>query len=390
MRSNFNKACAAVILWVLLTSPLARPLAPQQSSEAPSTQFQPALPGYRYEFPRDYFNHPSYQTEWWYYTGNLQTNGGRKFGFELTFFRQSVVSRSAESTWDPRDIYFAHFAISDLDGGQFFHTERTNRQGPDIAGASEALAKVWNGNWSVAFRQDEQELRALAGQYALQLRLRSQKPPVIHGKDGVSQKSAGVGRASHYFSETRIRAEGTLVFNSKKYSVSGLAWMDHEFFTHQLDEIQAGWDWLSLQLDDNTELVLFDIRRKDGSIDPFSAGTFVDAEGRAKHLALADFQLQPAGEFWTSLATQARYPIAWTVTIPGLQLALEIKTPLPSQELASGTSPAPSYWEGAVFAQGKQGGNNRKGSGYLEMTGYDPREVATRPDRSQNPQPATP
>ncbi|HSC46295.1 MAG TPA: lipocalin-like domain-containing protein [Candidatus Acidoferrum sp.] len=378
MRSSFHKARAAVFLCVLLTSSLARPLATRQSREASSTQFQSALPGYRYEFPRDYFNHAGYQTEWWYYTGNLQSGDGRKFGFELTFFRQALSPRASKSTWDPRDIYFAHFALSDLDGKRFFHTERTNRAGPAIAGASASLGKVWNGNWSAAFQPGVEELSALAGQYALQLRLRSQKPPVIHGTDGVSQKSAGPGRASHYFSQTRLHAEGTLVFDSKQYRVTGLAWMDHEFFTHQLDENQTGWDWLSLQLDDNTELMLFHLRQKDGSIDPFSAGTFVDEQGKSRHLTLADFQLQPGGEFWTSRATSARYPVRWTIAVPSLKLTLQIKTPLASQELVSGSSPAPSYWEGAVFAEGTKGTHRMLGSGYLEMTGYDPRGLAVR------------
>jgi len=377
VKSSLTKTWVALVSSALLTSPpnrsVAQPQSQLPSAQASSTQFQAALPGYRYEFPRDYFSHPDYQTEWWYYTGNVQAEDGRRFGFELTFFRQALVPRPPESAWDPRDIFFAHFAASDLDGKRFFHTERTNRSGQGIAGASKPLAKVWNGNWSATFQNGEEDLSALAGQYALQLRLRSQKPPVIHGKDGVSQKSPGPGRASHYFSETHLRADGTLVFDSKQYRVSGLAWMDHEFFTHQLDENQTGWDWLSLQLSDNTELMLFHIRRKDGSLDPFSAGTFVDAQGRAKHLALADFQLQPTGESWTSEATKAHYPVSWTIAIPALQLRLEIKTPLPSQELASANSLAPSYWEGAVFAQGTKSGNAIRGSGYLEMTGYDPR-----------------
>jgi len=377
VKNSLMKTCAAILSWALLTSPPARSFAQPQtqppSAQTPSSQFQAALPGYRYQFPRDYFDHPNYQTEWWYYTGNLLAEDGQKFGFELTFFRQAVLPRPLESTWEPRDIFFAHFATSDLDAKRFFHTERTNRGGPGIAGASQPLGKIWNGNWSATFQNGQEHLSALAGQYALQLQLRPQKPPVIHGKYGVSQKSAGPGRASHYFSETRLRADGTLVFDSKQYRVSGLAWMDHEFFTQQLDENQTGWDWISLQLSDNTELMLFHIRRKDGSLDPFSAGTFVDAQGNAKHLALADFQLQPTGEFGSSEATKAHYPISWTIAIPALQLRLEIKTPLPSQELALANSLAPSYWEGAVFAQGTKGSDATKASGYLEMTGYAPR-----------------
>src|SRR5262245_11114903 len=150
-------------------------------------QFQPALPGYRFEFPRDYFNHPDYQTEWWYYTGNLQSSDGRRFGFELTFFRQGLKRDAAsKSIWDSQDVYFGHFALSDLPGKKFFHTERTNRAGPGIAGASAELRKVWNGNWSVAWASGEEHLTALAGPFGLDLNLKSQKPPVIHGTNGVS------------------------------------------------------------------------------------------------------------------------------------------------------------------------------------------------------------
>ena len=335
-------------------------------------QFKPALPGYRYEFPRDYFNHPDFQTEWWYYTGNLQTAEGRTFGFELTFFREGVTRDAAKnSKWDVRDVYLAHFAVSDLDGKKFFHAERTNRSGPGIAGADAALGKVWNGNWSVVWSDGKENLTALTERFAISLSLRPQKRPVIQGQNGVSQKSAGEGRASHYFSETRLGASGSLRIDSKQYEVTGLAWMDHEFFTEQLAPEQAGWDWLSIQLNDNTELMLFHIRRKDGSIDPYSAGTFVDQQGHARHLTSADFQIEPAGEIWNSPETHATYPIRWNIRVPSLGIALSASTPLSSQELVSTSRVVPSYWEGAIFLSGSKNGAPLGGSGYLEMTGYD-------------------
>jgi len=339
---------------------------------APFAQFRPTAPGYHYKFPLDYFNHPDYQTEWWYYTGNLQSPDGHKFGFELTFFRQGVNHDPAPtSSWDLRDIYLAHFALSDLDGKRFFHTERFNRAGPGLAGASADLRKVWNGNWSVVWEQANEELHALAGSHALRLTLTPLKRPVIHGENGVSQKSAGAGRASHYFSETRLTVSGTLTFDALNYAVSGLAWMDHEFFTNQLEADQVGWDWFSIQLNDDSELMLFQIRRKDGSIDPFSAGTFVDPQGKTAHLHSTDFELLPASDAWSSPATHARYPIRWQIRIPQLQLTLEASTRLPSQELVATSNIVPSYWEGAILLQGKKNSSNIAGSGYLEMTGYD-------------------
>ena len=341
-------------------------------------QFKAARPGYRYEFPRDYFHHPDYQTEWWYYTGNLQTTDGRKFGFELTFFREGVNRNPANrSTWDIRDVYLAHFAVSDLDGKKFFHTERTNRSGPGIAGADATIQKVWNGNWSVVWAEGAENLTAIADQFAISLSLHPEKPPVIHGENGVSQKSAGDGgHASHYFSESRLRTSGSLEIASAKYKVYGLAWMDHEFFTQQLAPDQVGWDWLSLQLDDHTELMLFHIRRKDGAIDPFSAGTFVDAQGRAHHLRVNEFELEPAdsaqtGGTWTSHQTHSVYPVRWKIRVPSLGITLEASTPLPSQELTSNSGIVPNYWEGAIFLSGFKGSTALHGSGYLEMTGYD-------------------
>jgi predicted secreted hydrolase len=335
-------------------------------------QFKSALPGYHYQFPRDFFNHADFQTEWWYYTGNLEAANGHKFGFELTFFRSGITrDASKTSTWDVRDLYFAHFAVSDLDRKAFFYTERSNRAGPGIAGADQSQQKVWNGNWSVVWTGGEQQLAALADGFSVDLSLQSQKPPIIQGENGVSQKSSGTGRASHYFSQTRLRASGSLEVASKKYEVTGLAWMDHEFFTQQLESNQTGWDWLSLQLDDNTELMLFHIRRTDGTIDPFSAGTFVDAQGRSHYLRATDFQLTPAGETWSSPATHATYPIAWDVRVPSLGIALKASTELPSQELTSHAKLFPSYWEGAIELNGTRNATSIRGRGYLEMTGYD-------------------
>jgi len=337
-----------------------------------AAQYRTALPGYRYEFPRDYFNHPDYQTEWWYYTGNLKSADGHRFGFELTFFRQGVDRDPAKTaTWDVRDLYLAHLALSDLDGRHFYHAERTNRAGPGIAGIDGAQGRIWNGNWQVQWRGDEQTLRAISDGFELQFTLRPAKPPIANGEDGVSQKAEGIGRASHHISLTRIAVNGRVELAGRHFDVAGLAWMDHEFFTHQLESRQVGWDWLSLQLQDNTELMLFHIRRKDGSIDSHSAGTFVDAEGKSVHLRAEAFSLQPANDTWTSPVTHAAYPIHWKIVVPMLSIELEITTPLPSQELTGNTRLTPSYWEGAINFIGRRDHSPMSGTGYLEMTGYD-------------------
>jgi len=337
-----------------------------------AAQYRSALPGYHFAFPRDHFSHPDFQTEWWYYTGNLKSSGGHRFGFELTFFRQAVNRDPVKSAaWDLHDLYLAHLALGDLDGQRFYHMERANRSGPGIAGTSEAAGRIWNGNWQIHWAGDDQELQAVDDSFALHFTLHSEKAPVIHGEDGVSQKAAGPGRASHYVSLTRLATRGSIELDGKNFDVIGFTWMDHEFFTNQLEADQVGWDWLSIQLEDRTELMLFRIRRKDGSVDPYSAGTFVDAASRTAHLRAGDFTMQPQGKTWLSPATRAVYPIQWKIAIPRLGIEMEATTLLPSQELAVKSKHTPSYWEGAVVLAGHRGNQTLGGAGYLEMTGYD-------------------
>lgn len=338
-----------------------------------SGQYKTALPGYRYEFPRDHFNHEDFQTEWWYTTGNLATADGHQYGYELTFFRQGVDrDPSKTGAWEIQDLYVTHLALSDLDGEKFYHTERTNRAGPGIAGIDANTRRIWNGNWEMRWtREDEMVLRVVDERFSFSFALHPEKPPMIHGENGVSQKAAGAGHASHYISFTRLKTAGTIELDGKSIAVTGTSWMDHEFFTHQLEAGQIGWNWLSIQLGDNTELMLYQFRRKDGSLDSYSSGTYVDAQGKSVHLTSSDFQMTPTGESWTSPVTTAKYPVAWTMEVPKLGLKLEARTRLKSQELSGDGKLLPNYWEGAITIQGTRSGAPVSGVGYLEMTGYD-------------------
>jgi predicted secreted hydrolase len=348
------------------------------ASALAAQQWQLALPGYQYKFPRDHFNHSEYQTEWWYYTGNLRAPDGHRFGFELTFFREGVrvtPQQAAESgpTWRPDQIYLAHLALSDIDGQEFFHTERLNRAGPGLAGSGIEQQRYWNGNWQarwISVSSGEQELQAVCDRFAVRLDLKPEKPLVIHGKDGLSQKGPLPGEASHYISFTRLAASGKLsAWHGREYSLTGLAWMDHEFFSQVNDDALAGWDWFAIQLNSNEELMLYRLRKKSGQPDPFSSGTYVDAQGGAHFLAASDFSLSP-GETWQSMASGARYPIAWSISIPCLQLDLSQRTALDNQELFAKDSVTPTYWEGAVAYNGHIHSRSVEGVGYLEMTGY--------------------
>lgn len=340
-------------------------------------QWQLALPGYHYEFPRDNFSHPNYQTEWWYYTGNLRAPDGHRFGFELTFFRQATVTPSeaakdAGNVWSPDQIYLAHLALSDIDGKQFYHTERLNRAGPGLAGAALKDFRYWNGNWQVrwvAKGSDKQELQAVCDRFTLRLNLNPAKPLVINGENGVSQKGPDPGRASHYLSFTRINASGQLAYGNRHYTLNGLAWMDHEFFTEQLDPSQSGWDWFAIQLDNNEELMLYRLRKKSGQGDPYTSGTYVDAKGNAHYLDNTQLFFSSSGT-WKSPASGTTYPMSWQIRIPALQLILSENTALEDQELFSKNSVTAGYWEGAVTYQGQIHSQSVKGVGYLEMTGY--------------------
>jgi len=342
--------------------------------------FEPARPGYDYAFPRDHFSHPEFQTEWWYYTGNLFTGEGRRFGFELTFFRVGVERETPPvSKWDISDLYLAHLTLSDIENGKFYKAERLSRAGPGLAGADADIARIWNGNWQVRWLEpgrpgERQKLDAVAENFSLELELNSAKPPVIHGSDGISRKSAQAGAASHYISLTRLRVSGSVRLHGQDHAVTGSAWMDHEFFTHDMDAGQTGWDWMSIQLDDETDLMLYRLRRNDGSTDPYSSGTLVDAGGRVTRLDAADIVMQP-GKTWTSPDTGGSYPIEWKVAVPKLGISLDCRTPLLTQEVVSPRQIGPNYWEGAVDYEGAFGDRKVRGVGYLEMTGYDKRLV---------------
>ncbi len=338
--------------------------------------FEPVGSNYEYSFPRDHFAHPEFRSEWWYYTGNVTSPAGRRFGFELTFFRRAVEEeKTGEGSWAIRDFHLAHFALSDLEGGEFHRAERLNRSGPGLAGADLAQGRIWNGNWQVRSLAPEdplgrQHLQATSEDFALDLDLIPLKPAVIHGLNGVSRKSAEAGHASHYISFTRLEVSGDVLVGGETHSVSGSAWMDHEFFSQGLAASQVGWDWMSIQLENNTELMLYRLRRGDGTVDPFSSGTYVDDGGRAQHLGAQDFVMDP-GEIWRSPETGGRYPVHWSVSVPRLEIELECETDLSSQEIVSGRQVGPNYWEGAVTFKGTAQGGEIRGVGYLEMTGYD-------------------
>jgi predicted secreted hydrolase len=331
-----------------------------------------ATAGYRFEFPRDHASHPDYKIEWWYYTGNLRTPEGRRVGYQVTFFRVGVDQAPLNpSRFAVRDLFMTHLAVSfpDIPGDGYKFQERLNRAGPGIAGADPTTYRVWNEDWRAGLDDSGRHVIRANGQgFGVDLVLDPGKPPVINGINGISQKGAQAGNASHYYSLTRMPTRGRIRYNGAEVDVTGESWMDHEFGTSFLEAEQQGWDWLSIQLDDQRELMLYQLRRSDGTRDPRSSGTLVDASGRTMHLAATDFTMTRGGSTYEA-PSGAKYPTTWSVRIPGQQLALDISTPLANQELSTPGSGV-SYWEGVIDVAGTSRGARVTGRGYLEMTGY--------------------
>lgn len=339
---------------------------------ASAADWRLALPGWQYEFLRDHHLHPDFKTEWWYFTGRLTDDKGGVFGYQLTFFRQGLrppeTRGSTTSRFIVNDLKFAHFAISDIRGQQFHFLQKLSRGAFEEAGFDTTNNRLaWIDEWSLELASDGSfMLRAKDGALALQLQLQSAKPFAIHGENGASQKAEGAGHASHYFSATRLTTSGTLNLDGRSLSVHGESWLDREWASNQLTANQVGWNWFSLQFDDNTELMLYQMRTRDGGLDPNSSGSFVTRDGATQHLKRDDYQLTPT-KFWTSKASTARYPIAWQLSVPKLNLQCTITTPLESQELV--LRPV-AYWEGLIDLQGTRDGTKLHGHGYMELTGY--------------------
>ncbi|MEB3220753.1 MAG: lipocalin-like domain-containing protein [Candidatus Sericytochromatia bacterium] len=341
--------------------------------------FRPALPGYSYAFPRDHAAHPAFRTEWWYYTGHLATASGRAFGYQLTFFRVGTAPGLSlgvkASPWRSDGVLLAHFAVSDLDAAHFGTAERLQRGGVGLAGAGAAAYDVFVGGWRAWLEGGSHRLTARDARQAIDLTLTPRKPIVIHGRNGVSRKSDCPTCASHYYSLTRLETRGTLALGGENLPVTGTSWMDHEFGSNQLGRREAGWDWFSLQLSDGSELMLYQLRRTDGTPVPQSSGTWVPPVGPPRHLPLAAFDVRPTAR-WKSPTSGADYPMAWTLRVPGEDLSLTVTPSFERQEWQTPGSTGETYWEGSVKAAGTRGGKPVTAAGYVELTGYARRFAA--------------
>jgi predicted secreted hydrolase len=339
----------------------------------------------RFEFPQDHGPHPAFRHEWWYLTGQLRAVDGEQFGFELTFFRLGLLPPAAPaqapaassapgSNWRARQLYAAHFAITDVNRGRFFSATRFARDALGLAGAQAQPFAVHVNDWSLIEVPDgppdagasalHWQLQAADQDYRLQLDLRADQPPVLNGDAGLSVKAAAPGAASYYYSVPRLRAVGRIGRKGGALAVSGLAWLDREWGSGSLGAQQQGWDWFALDLDDGSALMFYALRDRDGHRDVHSAGTYVDPQGHALALANADVDIE-VQDHWTS-PRGGRYPAQWLLRVKSLDLQLRLTPLLADQELLT----QPRYWEGAVRAVGRRGALSVGAQGYVELVGY--------------------
>jgi predicted secreted hydrolase len=370
-------AVAALLLVALLYLALkgekrgersAKPVAVNEVLGGTPAGFERAIRPRRFQFPRDHGPHPGFRNEWWYFTGNLKSRDGRRFGYQLTFFRVALqphpVARS--SRWGTNEIYMAHFAVADVEGKRFRFAERFSRGTLGLAGAGGKPLSVHLEDWRAVETSGKpwsMRLTAADAGMAIDLDLKSLTPVILNGDNGLSRKSGTAGNASYYYSIPRMQSSGWVRVGNERFRVSGLSWLDREWSTSALEQNEVGWDWFALQLDDGRDIMFYRLRRRDGSTDPFSGGTLVAADGTSRYLRLQDVTLK-VESWWTSPASGSRYPSRWRMQIPSQGIDLEITPRLDDQELRNGFR----YWEGAVAVHAPSG--TAGGSGYLEMTGY--------------------
>jgi len=337
--------------------------------EAPAEGFARALAPRPFVFPADHGPHPDFRNEWWYLTGNLADDQGHRFGYQVTFFRIGLQAHPAprSSHWATSQVFLAHAAVTDMNARRHLAAERFSREALGLAGARVAPLRVWVDDWTLSASEAgfPWTLRVDDQHFALDLEISALRPPVPQGQDGLSRRSDQPGNASYYYSITRLRTAGAVRIDEEDHPVSGLSWLDREWATRPLGPRLAGWDWLSLQLNDGTDFMFYRLREHDGSTAPQSAGLLLSKDGTRQALGVDDVTLSPV-RFWAA-PDGTLYPVAWTVDVRPLGKRWRVEAALDDQRMDLGLR----YWEGAVRALGPESAD-LVGRGYLEMTGYEP------------------
>ena len=319
-------------------------------------------------FPRDHGPHPSYRSEWWYLTAVVSTAGSEtgEFGVQFTLFRQGLEARSRETpvpnkgpeAWRTGQLYMAHVALSDITARRHMAAERFGRGHPELAGARADPFRVHLDDWQLASTGDAfspLRLTVDTADFSADLLLTATRPATLQGDRGLSRK--GPDNASYYYSMPRLEARGELAVGSSSHLVSGLAWIDREWSTSVLGDAYRGWDWFALHLDDGRDLMLYQLRRIDGQIDRYNAGSLGD--GRVSRTLTADDFSLTSIEYWRG------WPVAWKLVIRGDEpQQYVVRAAIDDQVMDT----AVRYWEGVAYVEDDHG--HRLGAGYMELTGY--------------------
>ena len=334
---------------------------------ATPVEFQQASAGEPVDFPRDEAAHFDFSTEWWYYTGFLNGEDDRRYGFELVFFKAYVPPQARMGgvlplNWSNNPIYFAQFAVSDQAGREHVFFERVNFPKFWDAGARAGRFEVWNGDWRASGGDGQHSLHASGGRYQLRLNLASFQPPALHGLEGAGVVDMGQAGTSYYYSEPDLVGAGVLDVDGVPQNVQATAWMDHQWGSWSAHTGYSGWDWFSLRLDSDEQVMLFDFRDDHGNVQPESSGTWIAAGGQTEHLTGVDYTVEVL-ERWTSPGTGGSYPVKWHVTVPDHGLDVVVEATFPEQEMPIRFGPI--YWEGTTTVSG-----SASGVGFVEMTGY--------------------
>lgn len=335
-----------------------------QAEQGFSRAFEPRV----FQFPQDHAAHPGFRNEWWYITGNLADESNNRYGYQVTLFRIALSPKPpvSNSSWATNQVWMAHVALTDVNAARHSHEQRLARGAVGLAGQSDQPFRVWLEDWQIIGTEQGAfpwVIDVKAREFTLNLKLTPHKPVVLQGDKGLSQKSSEPGNASYYYSFTRLQTRGEIIKHGQHINVSGWSWLDREWSTSALGTDQVGWDWFSLQLNDQHELMFYRLRKQNGETDPHSAGKWVMPGGESQSLVATDVVMQPL-HYWTS-PTGRRYPVSWKLQIPRLQQQLVVEALLDDQEMATGIY----YWEGAVKVS-NAATNDLLGYGYLEMTGY--------------------
>ncbi|MGO9017327.1 MAG: lipocalin-like domain-containing protein [Syntrophobacteraceae bacterium] len=371
MRENFS-----LVLTLALLATIA--FCPVQTS-SPAADYPSVSGPCNLRFPLDHASHPDHRVEWWYYTGNLLSDDGARYGFQLTFFRiravpvqDEKVSSATPSAWRADQVFIVHAAISDISSNEFAHSEKMSRAALQLAGAREREGRfeVFVNGCEAVIAPGLHHVSAKAADFSFALDLVPLKNPVVHGEPDVSSNLDGPREAGCYYSISRLEAAGSVTVGGRERPVHGTAWMDHEFKSAPLDPRFAGWDWFSLNLSDGSELMIYLMREKTGGYSPVSSGTFVDREGKPTWLSSKEFRVSVL-DTWKSPHSGALYPALWLLEVIPLDLRIKILPNMADQEMETPGSTRVTYWEGSVRAEGSGAqGRAVTGEGYVELTGY--------------------